>query len=235
MFAKKPKAPPSHFRRHYAKKKAAWLKIEEQLSFRPKVENFSLWCEIVERNVSSALFTATSLMAVQLFERLIKEQPRGQIDLDEEVVIHECLIFSCFLLPFHLEDYLVFLEDLVESPPVLESYADKMTTHFEQMSLLDYDDLEEAEMERFPRYQECNEIHRWRDCMSRTFARVMTRVAAGEHFTKISFRAEDPVDLTYEMAVTAFLSDLHEHLNRIGALVEKYVRERELACMTMRG
>ena len=117
---------------------------------------------------------------------------------------------------------------------MISSFGDVLGSTYEQMSLLDFDEIDEAEMERISLYQECYETHNWRNCMVRTFARVLTQLVAGEHFSRIKLRFVDAVDLTYELSISSFVEDSSQRLDKIAVLMGKYVKDRELAVMTLR-
>ena len=234
MFFRNRPPPPSHFRRYFTEKKS-WSAVNEQLRFRPKGDSLSLWREIVRSETHSALKTSACLLSVQLYEYLIREGQSPLKDIDEEIVIHECLMFSSSFLAFHLEDFFIFLEEEKDPPLEVSSFADHLDITYERMSLLDYNDIEETELERVPLYQECYETRDWQNCLSRTFARVLSRLADGEHFTQIKLRAQDPVDLRYELGIMDFIADTSQLLDEIANLLEKQVDEAEMASMTLRG
>ena len=220
IFKKKlPPPPPCHFRQFVATKES-WAAVLKRLEFRPKTNNLSLRKQSIDASTESAIKSSYLLLAAELFYIVAKNDSHLLVTSGEEPIVLECLAFAssfiCNIINPESENYELYLD---ARQSTIESIS--------LMSLLDNEDIENALLSRFDIYDKASDSTDREEYLSDTFARVLTYLRAGEHFSRIKIRYEDPANLGLRLTAQESISHIIPKLKEMIRLIVKRELDEE--------
>lgn len=214
-----PPPPPCHFRQFVATKES-WGTVLKRLEFRPRTNNLSLRKQSIDASTKSAIKSSYLLLAVELFNIVAENDSHLLLAAGEEPVVLECLAFAssfiCNIINPESEDYNLYLD---ARQSTIKSIS--------QMSLLENEDIENALLSRFDVYDKASASTNREDYLSDVFARVMTCLRSGEHFSSIKIRYEDPANPVLRLIAQESISHILPKLKEMIHLIVKREHDEE--------
>ena len=219
IFKKRQPPPPCHFRQ-FVTVKESWAATLKLLEFRPKTSHLSLRKQSIDAATQAAIKSSYLLLAVELFDLVSKNDNRLQSVAGEEPIVLECLAFSssfiCNIINPESENYDLYLD---ARQSTIESIS--------LMSLLDDEDIENVLLTRFDIYDKASNSTDREAYLSDTFARILTYLGNGDHYSRIKIRYEDPVNLVHRLTAQEFASIAIPKLKAMISLIVKREMDEE--------
>ncbi|GHB26463.1 hypothetical protein [Salinicola rhizosphaerae] len=194
--------------------------VWKQLEFRPKTTHPTLRKQSIDAAMKAAVSSSYSLLAVEYFDIIAAKDKRLVNITGEEPILLECLAFASSVVCNGVNPESDEYELLLDS-------RQSIVPSFNQMSLLNTDEIENAILSRFDLYDKASSATDRETYLSSSNARVLTCIAGGEHFSRIKIRYEDSPDLAYCMTSQEFVSHVDGKLKEIFSRIVKREMDEE--------